>query len=259
LRIAATKLHSSPLHFLLMAFLALCLEGCATIECPPAQSGGVQVAEPANRTRDGRHVLPHLLYVPAMLHNNGCQLWPLMVFLHGSGERGTDIELVKTHGPPKRLASGTELPFIVASPQLPADSRWSGAQIIALIDHLTETTPVDRKRIFLTGLSLGGHGVWEIGAESPDRFTALAPVCGRGDITAACRLREIPIWAFHGDSDEVVPVTDQQSMVDAVRGCGGEVRFSIYENVGHDSWGRTYEDPEFYRWLLSQPIRRQTN
>lgn len=180
--------------------------------------------------------------------------WPLLVFLHGSGERGTDVEKVKVHGPPKLLANGRALPFIVISPLLGKDRSWAPDELIALIDAAILRLPVDRVRIYLTGLSLGGYGAWETAAAHPGRFAAIAPVAGRGDPARACRLKDMPIWSFHGDADAVVPLAGNARMVDAVKACGGNPILTVYPGVGHDSWSATYDNPELYAWLLKHRI-----
>lgn len=190
-----------------------------------------------------------LLYLPQEFKKDG-KKWPLIVFLHGSGERGDDLEKVKVHGPPKMLETRKDFPFIVVSPQAPRNSIWDSAMLDALLDELLAQLPVDRDRIYLTGLSLGGYGTWGTAIDFPNRFAAIAPVCGAGDVADACRLKHLPIWAFHGEKDTVVSLKDDQDMVDAVRACGGNIRFTVYKNTGHDAWTATYANPELYEWFL---------
>jgi predicted peptidase len=190
------------------------------------------------------------LYLPRGYDQPAAPKWPLIVFLHGSGERGDDIERVKLHGPPKVVQGKPDFPFIVVSPQAKAGQRWDTARLNALLDDLLERLPIDPQRIYLTGLSLGGHGTWKWAAELPGRFAAIAPVCGVGEVASACKLKDVPVWAFHGDADSVVPFAASQSMVQALRGCGGEVRFTAYPGVDHDSWTATYDNPALYEWFL---------
>ncbi len=191
-----------------------------------------------------------LLYLPQAYDAAVTKKWPLIIFLHGSGERGDDLEQVKQHGPPKMVQSNADFPFIVVSPQAPADTSWDSDTVNALLDELMARLPVDADRIYLTGLSLGGYGTWNIAADHPERFAAIAPICGAGETDNACRLKNVPIWAFHGGSDSVVPLKDDQDMVDAVKACGGDVKFTVYPGVDHDSWTRTYANPALYQWFL---------
>jgi predicted peptidase len=176
--------------------------------------------------------------------------WPLLVFLHGIGERGDDLEKVKVHGPPKRIEQGYEYPFIVAAPQCPADSRWSVSKLDNWLTWLLTQLPVDKKRIYLTGLSMGGLGTWAWAADQPDRFAAIAPVCGGGEVRSAEMLTKLPIWAFHGALDPVIPISRSQEMIDAISALGGNVQFTIYHDATHDSWTKTYDNPELVNWFL---------
>lgn len=191
-----------------------------------------------------------ILYLPDDYDATAPKKWPLIIFLHGSGERGVDISLVEKHGPPKIFKANGDSPFIVASPQLPENATWSSDFVNALLDELIVRLNVDIDRVYLTGLSLGGHGTWSAAAKSPERFAAIAPICGRGNIKNACALKNVPIWAFHGDIDPVVLIGDQRNMVEAVNACGGQARFTVYPGVGHDAWTSTYENPELYAWFL---------
>lgn len=191
-----------------------------------------------------------LLYLPKGYDRQDGRKWPLIVFLHGSGERGDDIEKVKVHGPPKLVAAGQDFPFIIVSPQAPRNTVWNSETLNILLDELIARLPVDVERIYLTGLSLGGYATWSTAASRPERFAAIAPVCGAGDVQTACRLKNLPIWAFHGEKDNVVSLKDHQAMVDAVRACGGDVKFTVYPGIGHDSWTETYANPALYQWFL---------
>lgn len=200
--------------------------------------------------------LNYLLYLPPG-YGEGDARWPLLMFLHGMGERGNDLELVKTHGPPMLIEQGQDFEFIVVSPQCPADSIWAAEldALLALLERLTRDYAVDPKRIYLTGLSMGGYGTWHLAAEHPDRFAAIAPVCGGampflGFPQKVCALKDVPVWCFHGAMDETVPIVESARLVHTLRKCGGNVRFTIYPEAGHDSWTETYSNPELYRWFL---------
>jgi predicted peptidase len=192
-----------------------------------------------------------LLSLPAGYDPNLEQVWPTILFLHGSGERGHDLAQVKAHGLPKILEHD-DLPFIVISPQCPHGETWTEnlEMLGALLDHVAASHRVDLDRVYLTGLSLGGQGAWMLATEQPQRFAALVPICGVGDPWRAHRLQEIPTWAFHGGNDDVVPPEKSKEMIAAMQQLGADARLTIYENVGHDSWTQTYENPELYTWLL---------
>jgi len=193
--------------------------------------------------------LGYLLYLPGD-YNAGSREWPLMIFLHGSGERGTDLELVKKNGLPRRLEDGMQLPGIVVSPQCPLDTRWSVPVLEQFLDSLLKDYRIDTDRIYLTGLSMGGQGTWNWAMADPERFAAIAPVCGKTDTTHAAALKEMPIWVFHGAKDDVVPIEDSERMVEALKRMGNKVKFSAYPDANHDSWTETYENPRLYKWLL---------
>ena len=192
------------------------------------------------------------LYVPPDYAKQRDARWPVIVFLHGSGERGSDIAKVKIHGIPKIVERPGKHPYIAISPLLPADEDYDIAKLTAILDHVSATLRTDPNRIYLTGLSRGGRATWRWAAAEPTRFAAIAPVSGGGDPMQACRLKALPIWAFHGDRDDVVPVRETFGMVEAVRICGGKPRLTIYPDTGHDGWTPTYDNPAFYTWLLAQ-------
>ncbi len=195
----------------------------------------------------------YLLYRPPDYEENGGP-WPLLISLHGMGERGDDLEQVKLNGPPKLIAEGRDFPFIVVSPQCPDTSFWpvETEGLGALLDELCMTLNVDERRIYLTGLSMGGYGTWAWSTAEPERFAALAPVCGRGAPGKADVIKDIPCWVFHGAKDETVPIEGSEEMVEALRAAGGAPKFTVYPEAGHDSWTETYGDEELYEWLLQQ-------
>jgi len=178
--------------------------------------------------------------------------WPMILFLHGAGERGNDLNLVKKHGPPKIVEKRKDFPFIVVSPQCPEDQWWSEKVevLINLLDDIVSRYNVDTERIYLTGLSMGGYGTWTLAAAYPERFAAIAPICGGGERYMADRLKKLPVWAFHGAKDKVVPVKESEEMVDAIKARGGDAKLTIYPDAGHDSWTVTYDNPELYDWFL---------
>ena len=197
----------------------------------------------------------YLLYLPKDYEKQ--ELWPLVLFLHGAGERGEDLELVKKHGPPKLIGEGKHFPFIVVSPQCPKDRWWEPIELTALLDDITKTHKVDEDRIYVTGLSMGGFGTWRLAAYTPHRFAAIAPICGGGEKYWTRRFPHLPVWVFHGAKDTGVPLERSQSMVDALKKAGGEPKLTVYPDAGHDSWTETYDNPDFYEWLMEQKRKTQ--
>ena len=198
--------------------------------------------------------LAYLLSLPPDYDAKADAKWPLLIFLHGAGESGSDLEKVKLHGPPKLIANGDfDHPCIVVSPQCPGRG-WNTDLLAALIDEICHDYRVDEDRVYLTGLSMGGFGSWALAAARPERFAAVAPICGGGNPVDAIKLRGLPIWVFHGAKDNVVPLAASQAMVKALEALGQKdnVTFTVYPEAGHDSWTQTYEDPEFYAWLFAQ-------
>jgi len=175
-----------------------------------------------------------------------------MIFLHGAGERGTDINLVKKHGPPKLADQKKDFPFIIVSPQCPSGQWWDAEAVNVLVDEIIAEHAVDPTRVYLTGLSMGGYGTWDLACRHPERFAAIAPICGGGiPFLAFDNLKKMPTWAFHGAKDQTVPLSESERMVEALKNAGAEVKFTVYPDAGHDSWSQAYGDPELYRWLLS--------
>lgn len=203
--------------------------------------------------------LNYLVYTPSQVGEQTGKKWPLVIFLHGAGERGTDLNLVKKHGLTMMAERGEKFPFILAAPQCPVESFWD-RQLDALDGFLSEllrTYPIDTERIYLTGLSMGGFGTWHWAERRPNAFAAIAPICGGampmlGFPERIKKIKHVPVWAFHGDSDDVVPLSSSQELVDVLRENNGNVRFTVYEGVGHDSWTRAYKEPELIPWLLKQ-------
>ncbi len=199
-------------------------------------------------------ILDYLIYYPEGFDSEDRE-WPLMVFLHGLGERGPDLDKVKIHGPPKLIDEGQQFPFVVLSPQCPARDWWANeAPTIALeklIDHVLSDPRIDENRVYLTGLSMGGFGTWNLALRNPDVFAAIAPVCGGGDPSRAYLIAGLPVWAFHGAKDTVVLPERSEEMIQSIEIAGGSPRYTVYPEAAHNSWTRTYDNPELYEWFLS--------
>ncbi|PAW63718.1 MAG: hypothetical protein B9S36_04205 [Verrucomicrobiia bacterium Tous-C2TDCM] len=199
--------------------------------------------------------LEYLLTLPEGYEADPEKRWPLVVFLHGAGERGDQLADVAKHGPPKLVAGGRKFPFILASPQCPKDEWWTEQPILDLIDSLEESHRVDASRIYLTGLSMGGYGTWHFATLAPHRFAAIAPVCGGGIPYKMRLIPHLPVWAFHGGKDSVVVPDESIRLVEALRKSGNQgVNLTIYPEAGHDSWTEAYSNPLLYDWFLSHSL-----
>jgi predicted peptidase len=195
----------------------------------------------------------YLLYLPEEYGADTSRRWPLVLFLHGSGERGSDLSLVKRNGPPKLIEQGREFDFIVVAPQCPDFDDWAPGALAALLDSVEKMYRVDPDRVYVTGLSMGGTGTWDIAFAYPNRFAAIVPICGRVHRDHARRvslIKHLPVWVFHGANDDIVPVKESERIVSLLRNSGANVQFTVYPDAGHDAWTQTYENDELYRWLL---------
>lgn len=198
-----------------------------------------------------RRRMRYLLHLPPTYTER--KPYPLILSLHGSGERGDDLNLVKMHGIPKVLASQPDFPFIVVAPQCPKSTYWHYEleTLHALLEEVIATHSVDERRVYLTGLSMGGYGTWAMATRYPDLFAAIAPICGGGIPFTTEQIAHLPVWAFHGEKDEDVPVSESQMMVDTLnQHYGGQARLTIYPDLAHNSWTVTYNNPELYEWFL---------
>jgi predicted peptidase len=215
-------------------------------------------------------ILPYRLLEPLKVEEG--QRYPLVIFLHGAGERGTDNEKQLVHGVPQ-FASETHrksYPCYLIAPQCAADKKWvevdwsamthstpkepsEGMRLLfELLDRFLKDHPVDAKRVYLTGLSMGGYGTWDAIARRPDFFAAAVPVCGGADEATADKVKHVPLWVFHGAKDTVVKPEHSRTMVAALEKAGMKPKYTEYPDVAHDSWNPAYKDPEMYKWLFAQ-------
>ena len=211
----------------------------------------VKVADEGGR-QEREATLRYWLFVPAAYSADESQRWPLVLFLHGSGERGDDLELVKKHGPPKWLSQRPDFPAVVISPQCPAAQRWNAAELAKLIESAANNLRIDRQRLYVTGLSMGGSGTWSLLAERPDLFAAAIPICGRGNLTRIEAIAKTPVWVAVGAKDRAGLVTNNIDLVAALTATGGATGFTLYPDLAHDCWTTTYEDEAIWKWLFSQ-------
>lgn len=278
------KIPIAPVRALLLVLAA----GSPAVT-PRAAAAESQTVASFERTVTRKVGYTYLLSLPAGYEPAGGKTWPLILFLHGAGERGSDPWLVAKHGPPKLIrgdapaaAPGTgaapapaETPeakarreesakllrenFIVVSPQCPVGVRWDDDAVLALLDEIIAQQKVDLRRVYLTGLSMGGYGTWSVGLKHPQRFAAIVPICGGGnliDILLTGRgqksaLTTLGVSVFHGAQDPTVPVNESERLVAALKKAGvTDVQLTIYPEARHDSWTETYNNPELYRWLL---------
>jgi predicted peptidase len=213
-------------------------------------------------TRAGE--LKYLVYLPADYDAKSDRRWPLMLFLHGAGERGTNVQRVASHGPLSLVKRGTNFPFIIVAPLCPEGQMWENEPLLKLLDHVTKKFAVDQSRVYLTGLSMGGFGTWKLALACPEKFAAIVPICGGASMIEVLlgtrdnrnALKGLPIWAFHGAKDNVVPTEESERVVAALKKQGvREVKLTVYPKAGHDSWKPAYDDPALYEWLLQHERR----
>lgn len=223
-------------------------------------AGGVASAQAAAREsgfilktlrwsgRDARYVV----FVPPGY--TGSKTWPAIIFLNGAGECGTDGLKHTAVGLGSAIQwKVEEWPFLVIFPQKPTvESRWADhdGMVMAMLEATQREYKVDAQRVYLTGLSQGGYGTWDLAAKHPDLFAAIAPICGGGDPGRAGVLARMPIWCFHGDADTAVPLRASVEMVDAVKAAGGSPKLTVYPGVGHNSWDKAYREEKLADWFL---------
>jgi predicted peptidase len=222
------------------------------------------------RPGDPGITIRYLLFVPKNYKADG-KKWPMMLFLHGLGEcSNDDLNRVKIHGPAHFVDSRPDFPFVVVTPQLPpppgykegvaysseqiiamAHDAWKPEPLMQLVDHVAGKLNIDRERIYVTGLSMGGYGTYRLVAAHPNKFAAAVPICGGGEPEMAKFVARVPIWAFHGAKDTTVPLAIGQKMVDEIKSARGDIKFTVYPDAGHDSWKPAYADDKVYDWLLT--------
>lgn len=206
---------------------------------------------------------------------NADRKYPLVIFLHGAGERGSDNTAQLKHGMADfcKTKWRDKYPCYVVAPQCPESEKWvdvdwsapgndmpaktsdSMQLVFELTDTMIKDSAVNENRVYITGLSMGGYGTWDALARRPGLFAAAMPICGGGDPKTASRFANVPLWCFHGDKDEAVPVERSREMIDALKAAGGMPKYTEYEGVGHNSWAQTYADPAAIEWLFTQ-LRR---
>ncbi len=240
---------------LIIAFLALSFAVACSSQSIIRNNTGKQLEKNLTTEIRKKFNINYLLYLPKDYETR--EKIPLLLFLHGAGERGSDLQIVKKHGLPKLIEEGKDFSILVVSPQCPLNKRWDTDELIALLDYIIENYKVDENRIYVTGLSMGGNGTWRLAAKIPDRLAAVIPICGWSDLFEVCMIGKLPVWAFHGAKDKVVPVKATEELVERLKTCGGNVKLTIYPDAEHDSWTETYNNPEIYEWLLEQSLDKR--
>jgi predicted peptidase len=205
------------------------------------------------QTAERDHV-NYLLYIPAEYYLRSSSVWPLILFLHGSRQRGDDPALLRDGALLSFTGTGNGFPFIIIAPQCPRNTVWSPRVLKRMLDEIEGVLRIDSRRIYLTGFSMGGYGTWETAIAYPELFAAIAPLCGGGDVANAYRLKGVPVWAFHGAKDKNVPLAESTKMIEAIRRAGGDAKLTVYPDLEHDCWTITYRDSRLYRWFLDHRL-----
>jgi predicted peptidase len=196
----------------------------------------------------------YLLFVPPAYAQGSATDWPLILFLHGSEQRGDDPSLLDDMALLAFAEEEKDFPFVAVVPQCPRNTHWTPRIVMKVLDSVESMLRIDRDRVYLTGFSMGGYGTWQTAAAFPGTFAAIAPVCGMSDLPDAPRLTGIPIWAFHGAQDVNVPVTESRRMIDTLRKSGADARLTVYPDLAHDCWTMTYRDSRLYLWFLDHSL-----
>lgn len=241
----------------------------ATSQAAPRPSAEVLAAYAAHTlVEDGRVALNYRLLSPPAPPKPG-EKFPLLIFLHGAGERGSDNARQLVHGAAEFLAARDRHPAYVLVPQCPPGTYWAGPNkvrneptppgvvppmpyLVTVINRVRKELPIDEQRIYVTGLSMGGFGTFDLVSQLPDTFAAAVPICGGGDAAMAQAFATTPAWIFHGSADPIVPPERSREMYAALKAAGADVQYTEYPGVGHDSWTRTYADPAVLDWIFSQ-------
>ncbi|MBS0206727.1 MAG: dienelactone hydrolase family protein [Planctomycetes bacterium] len=210
---------------------------------------GQQVAQVFQSVKSPGSKLGYWLSLPGN-YGQPNQTYPLLMFLHGSGERGDDLSRVKKHGPPKLIGEGQSLPFVVVSPQCPADQHWEPEILLELLDQLQAKYAIDPTREYITGLSMGGGGTWSLLQAAPKRFAAAVSICGGANPMKADAALHTPLWIVVGDRDSATTVANSRATAEALKLKNADVKLTVMSGIGHDSWTQTYATPELYEWML---------
>jgi predicted peptidase len=249
------------LFFTIVIFI---IEGCGQIKNLTKHPALPQIPL-KGQNKYSKADINYLFYVPESYGKDRNKKWPLILFLHGMGERGNDLELIKKHPLPKILDEQKNFPCIAVSPQLPLNKQlWDDYidPLKELLDQIKSKYSIDTQRVYLTGLSMGGAGTWNFALRYPKYFAAIVPIAGAYKFRSKeipddiCKIKNLPIWTFHGGRDQVVGSWQTEILVNALKECGSNIRYTLYPEADHpQSWIKTYADPELYKWLFDQILR----
>ncbi|MDO1514267.1 PHB depolymerase family esterase [Maribacter confluentis] len=236
------------MKYILYVILLVLFQNCASQE-------RAILIDDAMETNVREH-LAYYLYYPENYETEPEKDFPILLFLHGGGESGDSLVTVKRNGPPKLIAQGKKFPFLILAPQNPNEKKWWNTRAVKqLLDSIVATNRIDKRRIYLTGLSRGGGAAWELAVQYPETFAAMAVVCGMTPVPYASWInKKMPIWVFHGEKDKSIPIEESETMVDRLKEMGYDVLFTKYPNVGHSAWIKAYETDALYDWFMNQEL-----
>lgn len=263
-----------------IAVLVLCMASNCQVMRREAvsQQSGNRTSAPAQKLEQGfiekshanarGETMQFLLFVPEGYDKT--KSYPLVLWLHGGGTRGNDLKLLLAHGDEHGIGflakedNQAKYPSFILAPQCPPNKFWgdSGSReaiaemkmVIEILDKVRAGYAVDSRRLYVMGISLGGYGTWDIVTRRPTTFAAAVPICGGGNTAKASLIAKTPIWAFHGNEDEMVHVSESRRMIAALKKAGGQPRYTEYKGVGHHSWERAFKEPDFLSWIFAQSI-----
>jgi predicted peptidase len=231
-------------NYIYLILVTFCLQSCAAQSNPNLIDAEMETVTIEK--------LPYYLYYPENYKKEKEKEFPILLFLHGGGESGDSLVEIKRNGPPKLIVEGKKFPFLILAPQNPYQKKWWNTRAVnQLLDSIVENNRIDKKRIYLTGLSRGGGAAWEMAVQYPEKFAAMAVVCGMTPVPYASWIdKNMPIWVFHGTEDRSIPISESETMVSKLKEMGHDIKFTKYEGVGHNSWIQAYRTEELYLWLM---------
>jgi predicted peptidase len=233
-------------------FILLCLITFFTLN-------QLQAAKPGKPKQKSAPHYHYLIYTPDGYDSIQTKNWPLIIYLHGKSAGGSNLNKLKRYGIPFFIDRGMKFNAIVASPQCPSGKNWTTDKWFdPFYKELCSKYHIDSTRIYLTGMSMGGFGTWDLGIKFPNRFATLMPLCGGGKPQEVCAIKDVPVWVFHGDRDAKVPIRRSDEMVKALRQCGGNPRYTVLKGKGHDIH-RQFADPALYEWMMQYTNNRSVN
>ena len=206
---------------------------------------------------NSKETLKYRISFPKNFDKKKNQLWPIIIYLHGAGERGSNLGKLDNYGLFPYIKSVENFPFVVFAPLCPENEVWDFQykNIMSCLDHISDDYKIDSKKVYLTGMSMGGQATWNFAIYEPTKYAAIAPVCGCIASPNTClKLNKTPIWTFHGKKDESIPFSESERLVNILKPINKELNFTIYENNGHEVCSLAYENTELYKWLLDKSL-----